>query len=185
MLKLAHADGREGAGLVVLRLVMVDLVDGDGGVYDVGLDCFALNNRLDGLVDVMVDMLARNCGVDRAGLLRLCCPRLVTEASGRLGQLVLHALVVAVVELACLCRGDVVVVLLREDLLVLHGLYGRVIVILVHFLVDGCGDILVLLRLHGLLRYSGRDILVHRRVVVTSLVHELGYGGLCFLHDDV
>jgi hypothetical protein len=36
---------------VVLRLLVVDLVDGDGGVHDARLDGLLLDDGLDGLVD--------------------------------------------------------------------------------------------------------------------------------------
>lgn len=38
LLELGHGDGRESRGLVVLGSVVVDLVDGDGGVGDVRLN---------------------------------------------------------------------------------------------------------------------------------------------------
>jgi len=41
-LELGHGDGGEGRGSVVLGGVVVNLVDGDGGVGDVGLDGLCL-----------------------------------------------------------------------------------------------------------------------------------------------
>jgi hypothetical protein len=38
LLELGHGNGGESRGSVVLSSVVVDLVDGDGGVGDVGLD---------------------------------------------------------------------------------------------------------------------------------------------------
>ena len=38
LLELLHGDSRKSGGGVVLGSVVVDLVDGDGGVGDVGLD---------------------------------------------------------------------------------------------------------------------------------------------------
>jgi hypothetical protein len=43
---------------VVLSLVVVDLVDGDGGVNNAWLDGLLLDDWLDVLVDVVVDMFA-------------------------------------------------------------------------------------------------------------------------------
>ena len=48
-LKVGHAHGRKGRGSVVLGLVMMDLVDGNGGVDNGRLDSFFLDNRLDSL----------------------------------------------------------------------------------------------------------------------------------------
>jgi len=173
LLELAHADGRQGADLVVLGFVVVHLMDWHGGVHDVGLDGFTLNDGLDRLVDVVVDVLAGDGGIDGASLLRLRCPGLVAEARGCLGQLLLHLVIFAVVELALLRSGDVVVMLLWQNLLVVYGLDSRVVVVLVDLLVDGGGDVLVLLGLDGLFRHSRRDILVDGRVMVAGLVHEL------------
>jgi hypothetical protein len=41
---------------MVGSLVMVNLMDGDGGVDNVGLDGLLLNNGLDSLVDVLNDV---------------------------------------------------------------------------------------------------------------------------------
>ena len=48
LLEVGHAHGREGGGGVVLGLVLVDLVDGDGGVDDRRLDGLLLDDGLDG-----------------------------------------------------------------------------------------------------------------------------------------
>jgi len=58
--ELRHADGRELSSGMVLRLVLVDFMDGDGVVHDVRLDDLLLDHRLDVLVDVVVDVFARN-----------------------------------------------------------------------------------------------------------------------------
>ena len=55
-LELLHGHGWESSSLMVGSLVMVNLMDGDGGVDDVGLDGLLLNNGLDGLVDVLDDV---------------------------------------------------------------------------------------------------------------------------------
>jgi hypothetical protein len=52
LLELVHADWRHGGNIVVAGGVVMDLVDGDGGVYHMGLDDFLLYDRLDGFVDV-------------------------------------------------------------------------------------------------------------------------------------
>jgi len=62
-LELVHGDGRERASSVVLGFVLVDFVDGDGGVDDGWLNCLLLDDWLDVLVDVVVNVFACNSGV--------------------------------------------------------------------------------------------------------------------------
>jgi len=62
LFEVGHADGWEGGGGVVLSFVDVGFVDGNGGVDNGGLDGLLLDNGLDGLVYVVVDMLAGNDG---------------------------------------------------------------------------------------------------------------------------
>lgn len=57
-LELFHGHGWESSSLMVGSLVMVNLMDGDGGVDNVGLDGLLLNNGLDSLVDVLNDVSA-------------------------------------------------------------------------------------------------------------------------------
>jgi hypothetical protein len=52
-LELVHGHGWQSGALVVCSSVVVNLVDGDGGVDDVGLDDLLVDNGLDGLVDVL------------------------------------------------------------------------------------------------------------------------------------
>ncbi len=59
-LEFVHRHSRERGGSVVLRFVLVDFVDGDSVVDDGWLDCLLLDYRLDVLVDMVVDVLARN-----------------------------------------------------------------------------------------------------------------------------
>src|SRR4051794_2589708 len=51
-LELIHAHSREGGGAVVTGSFVVDFVDGDGSVDDLGLNGLFLNDGLDFLVDV-------------------------------------------------------------------------------------------------------------------------------------
>jgi hypothetical protein len=104
-LELVHGDGRERASGVVLGLVLVHFVDGNGRVDDRWLDCLLLDNGLDVLVDVVVDVLSCDGGVGRcvmlgganfASVLELCL-------FGR--EPVLDVLVVAVLDVAVLNTG--------------------------------------------------------------------------------
>jgi hypothetical protein len=51
-LELVDADGRESGGAVVLGSMVVDLVDGDGGVHNLRLDDLLVKDGLNLLVDV-------------------------------------------------------------------------------------------------------------------------------------
>jgi len=169
LLKVGHADSGKGRCGVVLGCVVVNLVDGDSGVDNVLLDGLLLNNGLDGLVDVVVDVLASKGRSDGVGVASGTLDALISELSGLGLQAVSNLAVVAVLELAVLNGTKVVVVLLREDLAVLDRLDGGVVVVLVNLLVDGGGDLLVLGRSDGLVENSGCNALVDGGVVVTSL----------------
>ena len=54
--ELLHGHGGQGSSVVVGGLVVVNLVDGNGGVDNIGLDGLLLDNRLDSLVDVLDDV---------------------------------------------------------------------------------------------------------------------------------
>lgn len=69
-----------------------------------------------------------------------------------------------------------------QDLLGLQRLYGRVVVILVYLLVDGCGHILVLMGTDLLFGDSLSDSLVDCRLLFPVMGNDLGNGLLGFLH---
>lgn len=54
LLELGHAHSRQSGGCVVLGLVVVDLVDGDGGVCNVGFNDLLVDDGLDCFVNVVV-----------------------------------------------------------------------------------------------------------------------------------
>jgi len=184
-LELLKGDSGECRGGVVLGGVVVDLVDGDGGVDDVRLDGLLVHNGLDGLVDVVVDVLASNGRGDGLGVTLGTLDTLIAE----LGSLSLEALgdlaVVAVLKLAVLDSSDVVVVLLGENLTVLDGLDRGVVMVLVNLLVNGGGDVLVTLPVDGLVGDCRGDLLVDSSVVVTRLGHEVLDCVLCGFHFDL
>ena len=151
-----------------------------------------LDHRLDGLVDVVVLVLASNNGCDVAGGGTLDSLDGVTVLGTLLCKASLNLVVAAVLVAAVLDGDDVVVVLLGEDLTVEHGLLSGVVVVLVNLLVDG-GDVLlvllplnglVLLPLNGLVLDSRSDLLVNGGVVLTRLGHEVLDGGLSRVHFD-
>jgi hypothetical protein len=169
LLEVGHRDGGKSRGGVVLGSVVVNLVDGDGGVDNVRLNGLLVDNGLDGLVDVVVDVLTADGGGNGLGVDSLDLSALVSELGSLGSKALLDLGVVAVLERAVLDGGKVVVVLLGKNLTVLDGLDRGVVVVLVNLLVDGSLDLLVLLELMALVGDSRSDLLVDGGVVVTRL----------------
>lgn len=168
LLKVGHGDGGKSRGSVVLGGVVVNLVNGDGGVDNVRLDGLLVDNGLDGLVDVVVDVLTADGGCNRLRVHGLDLGALVSKLGSLGSETLLDLGIVAVLERAVLDGGKVVVVLLGENLAVLDGLDGSVVVVLVNLLVDGGLDLLVLLELMALVGDSRGDLLVDGGVVVAG-----------------
>lgn len=168
LLKVGHGDGGKSRGSVVLGGIVVNLVDGDGGVDNMRLNGLLVDNRLDGLVDVVVDVLTADGGCNRLRVHSLDLGALVSKLGSLGSETLLDLGVVAVLERAVLDGGKVVVVLLGENLTVLDGLDGGVVVVLVNLLVDGGLDLLVLLELMALVGDSRGDLLVDGGVVVAG-----------------
>lgn len=168
LLKVGHGDGGKSRGSVVLGGIVVNLVNGDGGVDNVRLDGLLVDNGLDGLVDVVVDVLTADGGCNRLRVHGLDLGALVSKLGSLGSETLLDLGIVAVLERAVLDGGKVVVVLLGENLTVLDGLDGGVVVVLVNLLVDGGLDLLVLLELMALVGDSRGDLLVDGGVVVAG-----------------
>lgn len=183
LLELGHGNGGESRGLVVLGSVVVNLVDGDGGVGDVRLNSLLLDDRLDGLVDVVVPVLASNDRVDLTSGAAVDASGGVGVASLLLGEASLNLVVVTVLVAAMLDGDDVGVMLLRKDLTVGNRLLSGVVVILVNLLVDSGSVLLVLGLLDGLVLNGRGDLLVDGGVVVTRRLHEVLDSSLCGIHD--
>lgn len=182
--ELVHGHGGEGGDLVVLGLVVVDFVHGDGGVHDGGLDRLLLDDGLDGLVNMVVNVLAGNGGRRNLGVRNLSHLTGVLELR-RLGRdALLHVLRVAVLVLAVLDGSHGVRVLLGEDLLVLDGLDGGVEVVLVDLAVDNLLGLLLLLSVDALLLDGGVDALVDGGVMLAILGEEAGNRCLRLVHFD-
>lgn len=182
LLELGHGDSGQGRGLVVLSGVVVNLVDGHGGVGDVRLNGLLLDDGLDGLMNVVVLVLASHHRVDVAGGLALVTLSGVNVASSLGSQALLDVVVAAMLVAAVLDWDNVGVVLLGKDLAVRHRLLGGVVVVLVNLLVDGGGVLLMLLPLDALVLHSRGNLLVNSGVVVTRLGHEVLDGGLGRVH---
>lgn len=158
---------------MVLSGIVVDLVHRHSGVDNVGLDGLLLDDGLDVLMHVVVDVLASYRGASALGVLG--CSR----GSGvlKLGLLALEELLgprrVVMVVAAVLDTDDVVVVLLWEDLAVLDGLHGRVVMVLMDLTVDGSRYIFLSCGVDGLMLDGRCDVLVYRGVMLPRLVKEV------------
>lgn len=181
-LELLHCQGRELGGGVMLWLIPVDFMDGDGGVDHSRLDGLLLDNGLDHLVNVVVDVLTRNGRVGGRGVLHL------RDAAGalELGSFglkpLLHMVRIAVLEGAVLDGHHAVCVLLREHLTVLDNLDRGVIVVLVHLAIDGCLHLITLGPDHLLMFHGRLDYLVYCGVVPSVTGKEAGNCLLCLVH---
>lgn len=103
----------ESSSLVVNRLSVVCLVNGNSGVDNVRLDSVLLNNRLNVLVDVVMHSLASNGRSSGGSMSRLVSRSSVLELRMFPVKGILGLPLVSVVE-SLVCDGDdVVVVLLR------------------------------------------------------------------------
>lgn len=187
--ELIHADSGESRGGVVLSLVVVDFVDGNGGVDDGWLDSLLLDDGLDGLVNwrsgrqqgsqlhlslteltVVVDVLAGDDGGGLVNDLFLSLDTLVAELRTLLLESGTDSSIITVFNLTGLDAGHAVVVLLGKDLLVLDGLNRGMEVVLVNLLIDGGLLLLDTGLVHRLLHDGGSDLLVDSRVMVTGLL---------------
>jgi hypothetical protein len=183
-LELAEADRRESRSRVNDGLIVMYLVNRHSGVDDRRLNDLLLKNRLDGLMDVMVNMFAGNgrtlgLGVDRRGLyasiVELGTLFLKTTADGS---------IITMVDVTLLHSGHDMLVLFRKHLLVVHRLDGGVVVVLVDLTVNGGLDLIVTGSLDSLLGNGRVDDLVDGGILVTGLVHEFADGCFGLIHCD-
>lgn len=151
LLKVGHADGWESRSGVVLGIVVVDLVDGDGSVDNGGLNSLLLNDWLNGFVDMVMSMLSADGGKGRMGLCRLPFNGAVVEMGTLLLQAVCNGSVLAVVMLMMLSGCMTMFVVFRQDLPILHRLDRGVVVILVDLMINSLLDLLVVLLGHSLM----------------------------------
>jgi len=184
LLEVVHADRGQRGGCMVLGGVVVNLMNGHSGVHNVGLDNLLVHDWLNGLMHVVVDVLACNDRSDGVRLLPLNALPLIPKLSLLGCETLLNLLRAVVLELTVLDGNNVVVVLLRELLGIEHRLHRGVVVILVNLLVDGGLNLLVLHTVDGLVGYGRGDLLVDGGVMVTSLGHEVLNGSLGGVHID-
>lgn len=135
-LELVHGHGGQLGGGVVLWLVLVDLMDRDGGMNHGRLDGLLLDNWLNDLVHMMVDVLTGNGRTGDRGVLHVVDVSGILELCTLGHKPLLHKIRVAMLVRALLQWNHTVNVLLREDFSLLDGLDRGVIVILMHLSVN-------------------------------------------------
>jgi hypothetical protein len=133
----------------------------------------------------VVDVLSANGGGYALALGGALNAPLILELSLLLNKVPLGGVVVTVVKLAVLNGTELGSVCLGKNLTVLDGLNSAVVVVLVNLLVYRSVDLLMLVRLDGLVSDSRGNGLVHGGVVVTRLLGEVGESGLDLIHFDV
>jgi hypothetical protein len=133
----------------------------------------------------VVDVLSANGGGYALALGGALYAPLILELSLLLNKVPLGGVVVTVVKLAVLNGTELGSVCLGKNLTVLDGLNSAVVVVLVNLLVYRSVDLLMLVRLDGLVSDSRGNGLVHGGVVVTRLLGEVGESGLDLIHFDV
>jgi len=167
---------------VVLRLIMMDFVNRDGGVYDGWLNGFLLDDRLDSLMYVVVDVFSSNHWCHGVSLLGTTLYPCTFELCTLLFETCFNCLFIAVTVLPMLDGDNVVHMLFGKDFAVFDRLDRGMVVVLVHLTVDG-GLSFLMANLYDLLLHNGRShFFVDSGVMVTSLVHEVTDGSLRFLH---
>jgi hypothetical protein len=110
---------------------------------------------------------------------------LVLELCLLLDKIPLGGFMVAVVEFTMLDSAELGLMLFGKDLTVDNRLNSAVVVVLVNLLVYGSVDLLVYMRLDGLVGDSGSNSLMDCGVMVARTVGEIGESCLNFVHFDV
>jgi len=122
-LEVGHVDSGKGVASVMLSSVVMLLVDRDCGVDNMWFNGLLVNHWLDGLVHVMVNMLASHlwdsCG---SGVSCWCTDGLVFVLSSLVPEVMLGCCMVTVIVCAVLNTNLLVVMLLRKDFPILHWL---------------------------------------------------------------
>lgn len=176
VLELVHGHGRQSSCSVVGSSVVVDLMNGDSSVNNIGLDNLLLYDWLDGLMDVVVHMFTSDGWCDALALRGSLYNALILELSLLLNKVPLGGFVVAVVKLAVLYSTELSSVRLGKDFTIMNRLHCAVVVILMYLLVNSSVDLFVLVRLDGLVSYSWCNGLMDSGVMVTRLLGEIGEG---------
>lgn len=167
---------------MVLSFVVVDFVNWDGRVNNTWLNSLALDDWLNGLMDVVVNVLSSNGWVDRSSMLGLSGFASILELSSLGLKSLLHVIVVAVVDLLVLNTGDVMLMLFWENLLVLHWLDRSMVMILVDFAVNCSGSLLMSGPGNMFVGNGWVDSLMDSGIMLSVLGEETGNCCLCLIH---
>jgi hypothetical protein len=174
----------EGGGLMVDGLGVMGLMDRGSPVDDVTGSSLLLNHGLDMLVNMVVNVLASDDRGVRGGVGSLMGDGGVLEGCSVLLKPTAGLSVILVVKLAVLHRVHNMARRFGEDLLVLHRLDARLVVVLVNFFVHSGGHVLMLMRVDVLLSHGATDVLVYRRLVLAVLGQEACSCLLGLLHFE-
>lgn len=169
----------------MLSRIVMNLVDRNSGVDNAGLNDLFVNDRLDRLMDVVMDMFSLRHGSLALGIGRIGHDPLVLQLLSLGCQRLLGLIMVSMVELSMLHRTNVMLVLLGQDLLVVNGLHGPVVMILVHLPVDSHVNFLMLGRLDRFMLDSRSNMFVDSGVVVARLGYEVADCSLGPFHFGV
>lgn len=184
VLELIHGHSWQGGGAVVRSLVMMNLVDRHSSVDNVGLDSLLLDYRLNGLMDMVVNVLTTNGSCRTLTVSGVVYLALILETSLLIDEIALCRVVVSVIKLAVLNSTELSSVLFRKDFAVLDGLDCAVIVVLVYLLVNSSLNLLMDVRFYDLVLDSRSNSLVDGGVVVSRLGHEVGNSCLSLIHCE-
>jgi len=183
-IELIHRHSWESGSSMMLSLVLVDFVNWLGGVYNGRLNGVLLDDGLDVLVNVVVNVLACDGWLSTGAVLSLALCASVPELSLLSSETFLDVRIVTVLDAAFLNRFLVVFVFFWEDLAVLNGLNGGVVVILVNFTVYCLSDILALGASDILVLDCRIDGLVNGSFVLSIPGEEVSNGCLSFIHFE-
>jgi len=81
-------------------------------------------------------------------------------------------------------RSEIMVVLLRENLLVSNGLNSCMMMLLMNLSIESSSYAFMLMRFHSFLSNMRSHVLVNGSLVLSVVGKEARNGGLCFLHCD-
>jgi len=182
--ELLHGDGRQLGSSMMLGFILVYFVDRDGCVHNGWLDSLLLDDRLNVLVNVVMNVLTCNRGICGGGMLRLASCASILELCLLSGKAVLDVVVIAVLEMFVLDTDYIMGVLLWKHLLVLNGLHRGMVVILVDFTINSLSDIIMVGTSYILVGNSWVDSLMNSGVMLPILGKETRNCSLGFIHSD-
>jgi len=175
---------------MMLRLVLMDFMDGNGRVNDRWLNGLFVDDGLDSLSDVnscvsgygegtnlmyvMMNVLASNDWCYGVRFFRTSLSASILELQTLLLETSLDGLSISVLVFTVFDWDHVVNVLLWQHFTVFDWLHGSVVVILVHFAIDGGLSLLMTVRADLLIHNSRSDLLMDGGVMMTRLGPSIG-----------